>query len=180
MDIRILNWLQAQREAERTNSWANHLFEEAQAAEIPPDDRLRPATPDDIKLGNIIWYKDGDDGPFWMDVDEVISPNDPWKAFYSTEGSSYGLDGAFVEVEYIARASEPPHPYWPKFNPCILEPYGNTIHICKPSLPPLSPEAQEARKPPPPEELVGALQDRVHIDVGRARPGRAVKIKRAR
>jgi transcriptional regulator with XRE-family HTH domain len=45
-------------------------------------------------------------------------------------------------------------------------------------LAPLSPEALEARKPQPPEELVGALQDRVHVDVGRARPGRAVKIKK--
>lgn len=45
-------------------------------------------------------------------------------------------------------------------------------------LAPLSPEALEARKPLPPEELVGALQDRVHVDVGRARPGRAVKIKK--
>jgi len=45
-------------------------------------------------------------------------------------------------------------------------------------LAPLSPEALEARRPQPPEELVGALQDRVHVDVGRARPGRAVKIKK--
>ncbi len=45
-------------------------------------------------------------------------------------------------------------------------------------LAPLSPEALEARKPQPPEELVGALQDRVHVDVGRARPGRAVKNKK--
>lgn len=45
-------------------------------------------------------------------------------------------------------------------------------------LAPLSLEALEARKPQPPEELVGALQDRVHVDVGRARPGRAVKNKK--
>jgi transcriptional regulator with XRE-family HTH domain len=44
--------------------------------------------------------------------------------------------------------------------------------------PPLSPEAREARKPQPPEELIGALQDRAHVDVGSARPGRAVKIKK--
>lgn len=31
---------------------------------------------------------------------------------------------------------------------------------------PLSPEAQRARQPPPPEELVGALQDRVHKETG--------------
>ena len=42
----------------------------------------------------------------------------------------------------------------------------------------LSPEALEARKPQPPEELAGALQDQMHVDVGRSRPGRAVKIKK--
>lgn len=45
-------------------------------------------------------------------------------------------------------------------------------------LPPLSRNALEARKPQPPEELVGALQDRVHVDVGRARAGRAAKVKK--
>lgn len=48
----------------------------------------------------------------------------------------------------------------------------------EPKLTPLSPEAQEARKPRPPEELVGALQDRVHVDHGRVRPGRALKTKK--
>ena len=37
---------------------------------------------------------------------------------------------------------------------------------------PLLPEAAAARRPMPPEQLVGALQDRVHRDVGRARPAR--------
>lgn len=43
---------------------------------------------------------------------------------------------------------------------------------------PLSQGAWEVRKPQLPEELVGALQDRIHRDVGKARPGRAVKIKK--
>lgn len=42
---------------------------------------------------------------------------------------------------------------------------------------PLSKEAQDARKPRPPEFLVGALQDKVHVDVGSCRPGRTVRIK---
>jgi transcriptional regulator with XRE-family HTH domain len=46
------------------------------------------------------------------------------------------------------------------------------------NLKPLSPEAREARKPQPPEELVGAIQDRVHVDIGSVRPGRAVRIKK--
>lgn len=48
-----------------------------------------------------------------------------------------------------------------------------------PRLAPLSQKAREMRRPVlVPEELVGALQDRVHVDVGRARPGRATKIRR--
>lgn len=44
---------------------------------------------------------------------------------------------------------------------------------------PLSPEEQGRRKPQPPEELVGALQDRVHRDPGRARAARIVRPKRS-
>lgn len=47
-------------------------------------------------------------------------------------------------------------------------------------LPPLSPEVQEARKPQPPEKLVGALQDRVHVDAGRVRHGRTVKTRKGK
>lgn len=34
-------------------------------------------------------------------------------------------------------------------------------------LAPLSPEARAARRPPPPDQLVGALQDRVHVEEGK-------------
>lgn len=40
---------------------------------------------------------------------------------------------------------------------------------------PLSPEARAARSLPPPADLVGALQDRVHRDVGKARLVRALR-----
>lgn len=42
---------------------------------------------------------------------------------------------------------------------------------------PLSREAQEARKPPPPEELIDALRDRVHRDIGRGRAAQTVRSK---
>jgi hypothetical protein len=42
-------------------------------------------------------------------------------------------------------------------------------------LTPLSPEAQEARKPLPPEELVNALPDRCHKEVGVSRPAKSSK-----
>jgi transcriptional regulator with XRE-family HTH domain len=54
---------------------------------------------------------------------------------------------------------------------------GSGRHGTKPT--PLSRDAREARKPAPPDRLVGALQDRVHARAGKARPGRAVKVKRA-
>lgn len=46
------------------------------------------------------------------------------------------------------------------------------------TLKPLSRDAWEARKPQPPEELVDALQDRAHKDVGRGRAARTVRIAR--
>lgn len=39
----------------------------------------------------------------------------------------------------------------------------------------LSPEAQEARRPPPPESLVDARQDIVHKSVGKGRPAKTVR-----
>jgi hypothetical protein len=44
--------------------------------------------------------------------------------------------------------------------------------------PPLSREAAEDRRPSPPSELVGALHDTVHVEVGRGRPARTVRNKR--
>jgi transcriptional regulator with XRE-family HTH domain len=50
-------------------------------------------------------------------------------------------------------------------------------HDTKPT--PLSRNARKARKPAPPDQLVGALQDGVHAGTGKARPGRAVKVRSA-
>jgi transcriptional regulator with XRE-family HTH domain len=46
----------------------------------------------------------------------------------------------------------------------------------RPALPALSAEARAARMPPPPEELIEALHDRVHQEPGRARAARTVRI----
>ena len=59
---------------------------------------IREANEKDIKPEAIIWYKDGDNGPFWVIVDEVLRPSDPWKAYCADEGFRLGLDGAFVEI----------------------------------------------------------------------------------
>lgn len=45
-------------------------------------------------------------------------------------------------------------------------------------LTPLAREAQEQRKPPPPEQRVGALQDSAHRDIGKARRARTAKAKK--
>lgn len=46
------------------------------------------------------------------------------------------------------------------------------------AMTPLSPEAREARRPLSPDELAGALHDRVHRDVGRGRAARTLRSKR--
>lgn len=57
----------------------------------------------------------------------------------------------------------------------ILGP-GHAPH--RPKLKPLSQEAQEARRPPKPEDLVDALQDPIHREVGRSRAAKAVKVRK--
>jgi hypothetical protein len=42
-------------------------------------------------------------------------------------------------------------------------------------LAPLSHDELEARRPPPPEELVGALQDSVHFDIGTTRTFKRIR-----
>lgn len=52
-----------------------------------------------------------------------------------------------------------------------------TIEEIRKRMKPLSKEAQEARKPIPPEYLVDALQDPIHKEVGRSRAAWATKRK---
>ncbi len=66
-----------------------------EAAACPAPFDLRPATPDDIKLNNVIWSFN-EDGAYWHIVEEIHNPSDSFKG-YSFEGCRYGLDGAFVE-----------------------------------------------------------------------------------
>ena len=49
----------------------------------------------------------------------------------------------------------------------------------RPAPKPLSQAARDARKPPPPEELVNALQASVHREIGRPRAARSVKVRGA-
>jgi hypothetical protein len=75
----------------------NAALTEAKKSPLPK--RLKPAQAWDITRGAIIWYPDGDEGPFWCIVENVSAPNDPFKAFDDEiTRSRYGLDGAFVEI----------------------------------------------------------------------------------
>jgi DNA-binding transcriptional regulator YiaG len=47
----------------------------------------------------------------------------------------------------------------------------------RPTLKPLSQAARDARRPPPPEELVNALQNSVHRRFGHPRAARSVKVR---
>ena len=48
----------------------------------------------------------------------------------------------------------------------------------KPQLVPLSEDASMSRMPPPPEDLVDALQEPIHREVGRSRPARAARSRK--
>jgi DNA-binding transcriptional regulator YiaG len=53
---------------------------------------------------------------------------------------------------------------------------GTTVEKSK--LKPLSPEAIASRLPPPPEDLVGALQDTIHREVGKSRPAKTTRSRK--
>jgi hypothetical protein len=62
---------------------------------------LREATPADISLGNVIWYKDLQDdlgGQNFAIVDKVLDITSRYYAF-EYEGKQLGLNGAFVDTE---------------------------------------------------------------------------------
>jgi hypothetical protein len=62
----------------------------------PPKNRRR-ATPSDIVEGAIIWHwrEDEHGGWYWHEIDEVMHPNDDFKA-YTADGCRYGLHEAWV------------------------------------------------------------------------------------
>ena len=68
---------------------------------------LRKATPNDITIGNLIWYEYGDfldsssgevaSDFIFFEIASVLNPHDEFKAFIETNGSQRGLYGALVE-----------------------------------------------------------------------------------
>jgi hypothetical protein len=66
------------------------------ACECRVPENLRPAVPDDVIEGAIIW-KPGWSGPRkWSVVESVDTPADPFHG-WTDDGCRYGIHGAFVE-----------------------------------------------------------------------------------
>ena len=57
---------------------------------------FRPATELDIVVGNIVYLIGDDDVLYRKEIEEVLSPGDPWKAFCAEDGCRYGLDDLYV------------------------------------------------------------------------------------
>jgi hypothetical protein len=100
MDILISNYLRAIEKASVLRSIARIIEDEAEEiaenATIPSV--LRPATPDDIIKGAVIWYPDeNDDDVSWHIIEEVLNPKCDFKAYVAMCGARYGLDNAYVE-----------------------------------------------------------------------------------
>ena len=93
----IQKWLDAEHEAIAANDRADRALEKAEQAKPPKN--LRPATAKDMMPGAIIWYPKEDGESYWKRIEDVMRPNDEWKAYTAHDGCRYGLDGAFVEVE---------------------------------------------------------------------------------
>lgn len=90
---KIQAWFDACDALAKAYAAQEQALKESENAEPPKN--LRPATADDVKVGAIFWYVE--DEPYWNVVQEVLHPNDPWKAYEAQDGGRYGLDGAMVE-----------------------------------------------------------------------------------
>lgn len=77
----------------------NQIDQAQSEVEFPPVQKLRPAQACDIVIDAIIYYFDGDNGPFWRIVEEPLHYGDAFKAYEADDGCRYGLDGAFVEKD---------------------------------------------------------------------------------
>lgn len=83
-------------EIERLESVLQEYWE--QTLEYPIPVNLRPMTPNDVAIGQVVWYPDShdDESQAWEVVERVLRPDDDWKAFESN-GARHGLRDAFVE-----------------------------------------------------------------------------------
>lgn len=67
-------------------------------AGIPDFAMLTPLTPNDVRVGQLIFLVDNtDDGKIHVrTISEVLRPHDEWKAYCANDGCRYGLDGVYI------------------------------------------------------------------------------------
>lgn len=118
----ITNYLSVLQARDDFIARMHQLVEDAEllASFAPLPEDLRPATPEDIQCGAVIWYPerrieyplnvlnpnesgDANDARCWEVVEDVLRPSDAWKAYNAKSGSRYGLDGAEDEPEHVVK-----------------------------------------------------------------------------
>lgn len=57
---------------------------------------FRPATELDIVVGKVVYLIGDDDYLYRKVIEEVLDPDDPWKAFSADDGCRYGLEDLYV------------------------------------------------------------------------------------
>ena len=57
---------------------------------------FRKAKPEDIIEGNTVYLLGDDNEIYTITIEEVLRPDDQWKAFCGDDGCRYGLDGLYV------------------------------------------------------------------------------------
>jgi len=96
MNKLIKAWIDAQEVARKAHKAEIKALDEAENAKLP--EKLIKAQAKDIVEGGVIWYPECDGDRVWNIVEEVLRPDDNWKAYCAQDGCRYGLDGAFVEA----------------------------------------------------------------------------------
>lgn len=66
--------------------------------EVPPINRLRPATSADVTVGRVFYYNAYMPDRYWRVVAKVLGPNDAYKAYMAADGSRDGLHHAWVDT----------------------------------------------------------------------------------
>jgi hypothetical protein len=98
-----LEYLQIESEQQEIIKAAQKKINDAReiAGECPPPVKRRKAEAGDIQPGAIIWHARDEDygGDYWHIVMVPRRYGDPQKAYVADNGSRYGLEGAYVEVE---------------------------------------------------------------------------------
>lgn len=96
-------YLQVRDAQQRKIQFAQEVIDRARRKAMrakPPKTKLRPATPDDIRVNQILWRETTDIKNrhvwYWNVVEEVLDPSSKFKAYVAEDGCCYGLEHAWV------------------------------------------------------------------------------------